>query len=450
MRRHASILVGLLWCLALLSLLVIGVLHTARLDLRVGKNYTDRIQARYLALAGLEKAKAILVRDAKERSRSAVNHNGSLYDSASEFREIEFGRGTFSVFRRGADEEGGGIIYGISDEESRLNVNTASSEALGKIEGMTPEVAAALADWRDGDNTVTPGGAESEYYLALVPPYQARNGPAQTIRELLMIRGISSALLFGRDTGANGLLDAEDEDGRPAFINPQVSEADLGWAAWLTVNSSTRNVNAAGQDRINAQSADENDLSHVQGLSTDIARAIVSYRGQNQLRSLGDLLDVTSQPANSMTNSAAPRGGSGPPPSQANGPKVISEDLLMDIADDLSVSSDKSTSGLININTARLGVLATLPGVDRQMAQAIVAYRQSAGFFPNIAWLMKVPGIGANEFKQIAPLVTARSETFRILSEGRIKSSGVRQRIEAVVHVGLDDASTLSYREDDL
>ena len=59
---HGSILVAVLWCLALLSIIVIGVLHTARMDLHVVKNYGDRVQAHYLALAGVEKAKALLVK----------------------------------------------------------------------------------------------------------------------------------------------------------------------------------------------------------------------------------------------------------------------------------------------------------------------------------------------------------------------------------------------------
>jgi hypothetical protein len=53
-------------------------------------------------------------------------------------------------------------------------------------------------------------------------------------------------------------------------------------------------------------------------------------------------------------------------------------------------------------------------------------------------------------FKQLAPLVTARSETFRILSEGRVNSTGARQRIQAIVRIGLNDPKTLSWREDDL
>ncbi len=84
MRTRASILVGLLWCLALLSLVVVGALHTARMDLLTGKNFGDKIQARYLALAGIEKAEALLYQNAQERSHSGKNHTGELYDDAGE------------------------------------------------------------------------------------------------------------------------------------------------------------------------------------------------------------------------------------------------------------------------------------------------------------------------------------------------------------------------------
>src|SRR5262249_45379977 len=121
-KSQGSILVGVLWCLALLSVIVIGVLHTARMDLKVVKNYGDRIQAHYLALAGVEKAKALLLQDAMERRRTGKNHTGALYDAPEEFRDISLGRGEFRVFRHGSQDEGGGTIYGISDQESRLNV----------------------------------------------------------------------------------------------------------------------------------------------------------------------------------------------------------------------------------------------------------------------------------------------------------------------------------------
>ena len=77
-----------------------------------------------------------------------------------------------------------------------------------------------------------------------------------------------------------------------------------------------------------------------------------------------------------------------------------------------------------------------------------MAYRRSSGFLPNATWVLKVPGMSREIFKQLAGRVTARSETFRIISEGRIESSGARQRIQAIVHLGKDEIRTLSYRED--
>jgi type II secretory pathway component PulK len=129
---------------------------------------------------------------------------------------------------------------------------------------------------------------------------------------------------------------------------------------------------------------------------------------------------------------------------------VVDENLFMDIADDVTTETSQSLSGAININTASLDVLACLPGMTRELAQAIISQRQSGGFFAGTGELLKVPGLTRDIFKQIAPLVTARSETFRILSEGKIASTGARQRIQAIVHVGLDGRKILSWREDDL
>jgi competence ComEA-like helix-hairpin-helix protein len=429
------------------------------MDLLVVKNYGDRIQAHYLALAGIEKAKALLYQDARQRSRSARNHSGGLSDSAEQFRDVRFGRGQFRVFHRGRPDEGGGILYGVSDEESRLNVNNAAAEELNKLYGMTPDVVAAILDWRDEDSSVTPGGAEAEYYLSLQPPYLPRNGPVQTIRELLMVRGISAELLLARDRQQNGILETSDEP-----LNDSVNDMlDLGWAGLLTADSSVNNVTAAGVDRVDIQSADQAALAGVKGITTEIARAIVAYRAQNRFGSVADLLDVVAssnqnQPntpndpnqPNPQSAAAQAPGAPGRQGSNPSGPRVIDENLLMDIADDLTVDSGSDLAGVVNINSAGLEVLAALPGLSRELAQAIIAFRQSSGFFPNVAWLLKVPGFTRETFKQIAPRISARSETFRILSEGKIASTGVRQRIQEIVHVGLRTLSTVSYREDDL
>jgi hypothetical protein len=117
-------------------------------------------------------------------------------------------------------------------------VNVASLEELSKIEGMTPDIVAAIIDWRDEDNSVSPGGAEVDYYMSLQPPHLPRNGPLQTIRELLMVRGIDRQLLFGSDLHQNGGLDVAGENEPTSAAR----EVDMGWAGLLTVDSATDNV----------------------------------------------------------------------------------------------------------------------------------------------------------------------------------------------------------------
>jgi competence ComEA-like helix-hairpin-helix protein len=122
----------------------------------------------------------------------------------------------------------------------------------------------------------------------------------------------------------------------------------------------------------------------------------------------------------------------------------------MDIADELTVQGEQTLPGVINLNTAPLDVLLCLTGMTRAVAHSIISYRQANGYFQNVAQMLRVPGMTREILKQLAPLLTVRSETFRILSEGRIDSSKVSQRIQEIVHIGLHTVTTLSYREDDL
>jgi competence ComEA-like helix-hairpin-helix protein len=458
MRQRGSILVGVLWCMVLLSVLVIGVLHTARMDLLVVKNYGDRVQAHYLALAGVERAKALLYQDVVTRQQTAKNHTGSLYDDPKDFRDVTLGRGKFRVFRRASQEDGGGIIYGISDEESRLNLNSAAANQFTNLSGMTSDIVGAIMVWRSApsQDPATQGGANSDYYMSLRPPYLARNAPFQTVRELLMVHGVTLALLFGNDQDQNGFLDTDEDLSEQSLpgSRPQ-APPNPGWFSLLTVTDTDKDVDASGKDRVNPQNADETTLSAIPGLSQDIARAIVSYRRQNRLNTLDDLLSVTAAnpnqnggngndgTANSDQAAAGPSGNQG-----GSGPSVISQDLLEQIADQLTLASGTDLPGLININTASLEVLICLPDVDRSLAQAIVNYRKSSGYFDNVAGLLKVNGMTRAIFKQVLPLITVRSETYRIICEGRINSSGVRQRVESIVHIGRSEIETLAYRED--
>jgi type II secretory pathway component PulK len=458
MKRRASVLVAVLWCVALLSVIVVGALYSTRLSLGATKNFEDKVQAHYLALAGVEKAKALIFHEAATRKKAKQNHSGELYSSTAEFRDVVLGRGKFRLIRQGSRDEGGELIYGISDEESRLNINTLGPQELIKLQDLRPEVAAAIMDWKDGDNSAQPGGAEKDYYASMKPPYLPRNRGIQTIREMLLIQGVTAELLLGEDANCNGLLDPEENDGdENAPKDNRNNSLEGGWASLFTVDSAVTDQNAAGEPRVNVQTASETELSGVPGITAEIAKAIVAYRGRQKLENIADLLDVANlapeRPQPNQPGQPNQQGQQRTPnrpnqgPVQTVGPKLISEDLLADICDDVTVAEDSTLKGAININTASFEALSCLNGMTEELARNVINHRASAGYFPSIAGILKVQGMTREVFKQIAPRITARSETFRIVSEGHVTSTGARERIEVIVRLSGKYMDTIAYRE---
>ena len=63
-------------------------------------------------------------------------------------------------------------------------------------------------------------------------------------------------------------------------------------------------------------------------------------------------------------------------------------------------------TSLVNLNTATVVELQTLPGVGEKRAQDIVTQRETMGGFKTVDDLQEVAGIGEKTYARLAPLVT--------------------------------------------
>ena len=103
---------------------------------------------------------------------------------------------------------------------------------------MTPDIADAILDYIDSNEDVRSFGVESDHYLGLSPPYRAKNGPLETVEELLLVKGVTPQLLFGQDVNRNFQIDPFEQDlptGEGA--DPGDPSSAFGWLAYLTHDS---------------------------------------------------------------------------------------------------------------------------------------------------------------------------------------------------------------------
>jgi type II secretory pathway component PulK len=203
-------LLSVMLVLALLAVVVTEFAMSTRLEGSMIRAYRDDVLATHLAEAGVQQALREILGPG---TVVALDADGSLtFYRASDpaATPIKVSRLPREKVPLGAGE----FSYRISDEEARINVNTATPDRIASLlssvglDKQTRDVVGdSLQDWKDPDDLHRTNGAESEdYYLKLPVPYRARNGALQDTAELLQIRGVTREIYAGAD-GRPGLAD---------------------------------------------------------------------------------------------------------------------------------------------------------------------------------------------------------------------------------------------------
>ncbi|HYV32750.1 MAG TPA: hypothetical protein VEO53_16805, partial [Candidatus Binatia bacterium] len=251
-RRAGSVLIIVLWVAFGLVALALYFANSMSLELRASDNRVASMEtdqaiagaARYLSnvLAGLQSP-------------------GTLPEVQTYRSEaVPVGDALFWLIGRGDQAATAQLqnapdvpVFGLVDEAAKLNLNAPwlTAEILQSLPRMTPELAASIIDWRDADDTVTPGGAESQTYSRLNPPYQCKNTNFESIDELRLVVGATVDILYGEDVNLNGVLDANENDGDASFPSDNRDGVlDMGLLDYVTVYSHEPTTTSNGTARV--------------------------------------------------------------------------------------------------------------------------------------------------------------------------------------------------------
>ncbi len=183
-----------LWVLVLLSIIAMSFSFSTRWGRASTRNFKEETKAYYLAMSGYQEALGYLLSD-KDKTVDFIDEDGNLYVD-KEAKPI--------TGKRVTDESE--LEIKMTDEESKININTAGGERLKKLFDyieMPPdseqEVIDSTLDWIDPDKEHRLSGAENEYYESLDPPYKAKNRSLNTVEELLLVKGFKPEYLHGSE-----------------------------------------------------------------------------------------------------------------------------------------------------------------------------------------------------------------------------------------------------------
>lgn len=506
--RKAVVLMAVLVVVVLLTLAAYKYSDYMLSEYRANEASIRASQARLNADSGVHYAAAQLV----------AGLDGNPWDNPGAFQSVTLGNpdangvqnGRFTILSlRSPEETQTGTqahVFGCQDEASKINVNgllaldkgkgEIGKKILLKLPNMTEDVAAAILDWMDPDDEPRPSGAENEYYSILPVPYRCKNGPLDSLEELLLVRGVTPLLLFGNDKNRNGRLDP-DEQGMG------IDGHDQGWSAYLTVYSREANADSTGKARVNVNGSDLTLLPQqlTDAVGSDLAYFILAYKlygaaststsasaalsGRQTALAPADSSAVIAKVQQDLEKIAAegnakPRKtnrirsvwslanatvqvevGSGKEKKKVSFPSPLMDpaaqaELLPVLLDKCTTSDRTDLRPRVNVLTASPTVLYAIKEAVRDMTdahvQAILDKRPtpdkaSDPLYRTAAWLLTDVQLPPEVLRRMDSHFTGRTQVYRIQSVGYSVRGGPTARVEAVIDTNMGRPRVVYWRD---
>jgi type II secretory pathway component PulK len=503
--RRGIVLLGVLVVIVILALIAYQYSDRMLAEYQAASNAHRTAQARHFADSGVHYV-AMLV---ASPDSIANNLSGNPFDNPTMFKDIQIpdaenlgagGRFTL-VAPLDPDQSttGGAFRAGVTDEAGKININAFMKrdptgqqlyDMLSKLPNMTEELAASIVDWVDSDTSPREGGAEDDYYSGQSSGYRCKNGPLDSLDELLLVKGMTRELLYGSDLNRNGLTDAGEGDA-----------SDRGLAAFLTVTSREANRDPTGQPFANVNGDDLTVLVDTLGPQTDegLVKFIILYRQYGPLSSTGapqslgssiaSLFSSGKKTTSTATQTIAGDLGSFQPDMNRKATQKLTSffdlvgaqvsvpnadrrkpatvytspiadtaslaELLPKLFLTASLNDDAEIPARININTASREVLTAVGLFSDADVQTILSTRPKWSTseppgpeFQTPVWLASQLKLPTATLRNLEKIVTTKSQVFHMQVVGRFESgNGPISRVEAIVDANFGRPRIVFYRD---
>jgi general secretion pathway protein K len=304
-------LVLVLWVLMLLFIIVFEFCSTMRIEATIARNFKEGERSYYFAEAGINRAVIELVKTRSEVKKfkgskeTLVDKEDRLgkdrdEEEAEEEPEEWVPREQPYVFLF----EDGACEVTIGDEGSKINLNWIASRAqsdrqvladilersCGLYDVERDTIVDSIIDWVDKDHEHLMSGAEDEYYESLEDPYECRDGEFVILEELLLVRGVTEDIYYGRFNPAG-----DEETGgtmrprrRSSFSTEMPDDQSMpaglyqGLAELFTVFSTGKAI------KLNINDAPFGLLMSLPAMTEDVAYDIIVMRREEEFEDVRD------------------------------------------------------------------------------------------------------------------------------------------------------------------
>lgn len=267
-RQSGIALIIVMLVILVLAVLAGGFAYSVKVETTLARNASHDQDFEWLGRSGVELARYVLAQQIPNEPYDALNQKwaggpmGTNEALASvSLTDVRLGPGTLNVK--------------IVDCERKLNINISDPirfaralQLCGVDATEAGQISDSIQDWIDRDDQPRLSGAESDYYLSLTPPYQAKNGPLDDLTELMLIRGVAPELFNGTDMSQIDV--PRSVTGRALAVSKYTGPIYTNALREIFTTTSGRTVN------INTASALV--LQTVLGVDGATAQAIVMYR----------------------------------------------------------------------------------------------------------------------------------------------------------------------------